>query len=180
MQLMTLKGDEAVLLKKLWLEMYTDSPTAFGGTLDEMVQRSDEEWRHLAEQLGNSGKAVAYVPYHQGEPCGFVMALNGQYRDGQFHYDRTEIVTLARMWVAPTARRLGIASTMINGVITWAQGLPAETVELWVTQGNIPASTRYRRTGFREMEVTAPLPSQPELSMELMSLDLGSTSSQND
>ena len=47
--------------------------------------------------------------------------------------------------------------------MSWADGAVADTVELWVTEGNAAAITLYRAAGFELTGERGSLPSDPSL-----------------
>ena len=58
-------------------------------------------------------------------------------------------VQLISMWVDPLARGRGVATALIHAVATWAQGLGARRVVLFVQEVNAPGQALYARAGFR-------------------------------
>ena len=65
------------------------------------------------------------------------------------------------MWVAPEARRSGSAGRLVGAVLEWASESAAESVMLWVTEGNAPARALYESMGFCVTGEHKPLPSDP-------------------
>jgi ribosomal protein S18 acetylase RimI-like enzyme len=67
------------------------------------------------------------------------------------------------MWTAPTHRRRGVASLLVNEVISWARLRGARTLLLMVTSSNDPAISFYQRLGFTRTGRTEPYPHDPAL-----------------
>jgi ribosomal protein S18 acetylase RimI-like enzyme len=57
----------------------------------------------------------------------------------------TELVS---MWVAPRARRTGVADRLVAAVIEEARARGSVSVVLWVSEGNEPAERLFARHGF--------------------------------
>jgi ribosomal protein S18 acetylase RimI-like enzyme len=67
------------------------------------------------------------------------------------------------MWTAPTYRRLGAGSLLVEGVMGWARRRGAETLRLMVTSGNEPAIGFYLRLGFQRTGRRQPYPNDATL-----------------
>jgi RimJ/RimL family protein N-acetyltransferase len=59
------------------------------------------------------------------------------------------IVHLLAMWVDPKVRGGGAAGSLVRALITWANSLGAQRVELKVILGNDRARRFYERMGFQ-------------------------------
>jgi len=127
-------GDESLLLK-IRLEALSESPDAFGSTLDRERARTAADWQKwlspsatfvLETNIGAQG-IVAGVP------------------------DATDpaVVHLMAMWVHPALRGSEAASALVQSVLTWAQERGASSVRLDVIEGNERARRLYERHGFR-------------------------------
>jgi ribosomal protein S18 acetylase RimI-like enzyme len=67
---------------------------------------------------------------------------------GAFEEDEPDLAHLFSMWVAPDARRLGVAGELIEAVADWARARGKSIVMLEVTAGNDRAAKAYQRYGF--------------------------------
>lgn len=64
----------------------------------------------------------------------------------------SEVRELISMWVAPAARRQGIAARLIDSVAAWAKADGAAALVLEVVATNAPAIALYERSGFRRAD----------------------------
>ncbi|MGZ8583356.1 MAG: GNAT family N-acetyltransferase [Actinomycetota bacterium] len=121
------------LYRDLRLASLGDAQHAFGSRLESERRRSEFGWReHLARR-------TQFVALADGRrPVGTV----GARPDGE---TETELVS---MWVAPEARRTGVADRLVEAVIDEATVLGSVGVVLWVSDGNDAAERLYARHGF--------------------------------
>ena len=123
-----------------------ESPAAFGSTLEEWSGAGDteERWRHRLEAVpvnllaDRDDVAVAMVSVTE------------------VHHDEAEIIS---MWVAPEARRLGIAQALLAAAIGYARDAGAQAVALDVMPDNEPAIRCYAKAGFVDVG-WAPTPNE--------------------
>jgi ribosomal protein S18 acetylase RimI-like enzyme len=73
------------------------------------------------------------------------------------------------MWVAPNYRRSGTGQLLVNAIESWARRTAAHTLQLMVTNNNLPAISFYERLGFTATGRTEPYPNDPSLSEYEMS-----------
>jgi GrpB-like predicted nucleotidyltransferase (UPF0157 family)/predicted GNAT family acetyltransferase len=66
------------------------------------------------------------------------------------------LVRLQSMWVAPQARRSGVASALVEAAIGWARAQGAHDCEADVTDANHAACVFYWRRGFRRVPAHPP------------------------
>ena len=125
--------DEWRVYRDLRLAALADAPRAFGARLETERGRGESEWR---ERLVERTQFVALADGRR--PVGTVGARPG----GDRH---TELVS---MWVAPEARRTGVADRLVAAVIEEARVRGSDGVVLWVSEGNEPAERLYARHGF--------------------------------
>ena len=147
------RADEGPVLKSVRLAALADAPSAFGSSYAAEVDQPDDHWRSRAA-LGASGeRSATFFAVVDGSIVGLV----GAYRPATDE----PTVELVSMWVSPTHRRTGIAATLIDAVMRWADETGAPTVELWVTRGNDAAVRLYETAGFSLTGDHQPLPSDP-------------------
>lgn len=72
---------------------------------------------------------------------------------GRIDEEHTEL-KIGAMWVAPTVRRSGVGSGLIQSAIEWARSLGVLVASLWVTEQNAEAIAFYQRHGFESTETT--------------------------
>lgn len=127
--------------RDLRLEMLADSPDAFWVTLDQVMHRSEQDWRdatgtaeHL--QARDAGDAV----------LGTIGVLPRAY--GPEVPLAEDAVNLIAMYVTPAARRRGVAAALMAGAATLTRGLGRREMLLEVASNNEPAIRFYQRCGF--------------------------------
>lgn len=67
------------------------------------------------------------------------------------------------MWVAPTHRRTGLGSKLLDEVYQWAKDLGHSDLHLMTTSTNAAAIRFYQRYGFILTGATEPYPPDPKL-----------------
>jgi ribosomal protein S18 acetylase RimI-like enzyme len=68
---------------------------------------------------------------------------------------------LVGIWVAPEARRTGVAVRLVEHVLDWAREHRRTRVVLSVKRGNEPAARLYAKCGFVEIAQPVELPYEP-------------------
>lgn len=134
-------------LRDVRLAALLDAPTAFGSTYEDSVARSDEQWQ---KRLDAGPMFIAYLD-------GKAVGLSGGFVEEDGGYE------LVSMWVDPVARGKRVAEQLVNVVVSWARGLGATRLHLWVTDGNVSAQRLYERLGFAYTGERQELPSNPQL-----------------
>lgn len=150
--------DDWAHLREIRLAALADFPSAFASTLERAQQYQEEDWRNWAEG------AATFLAFHSGAPVGLAAGIDG---------DTTDERHLVAMWVAPDHRGRGVASELLAAVRGWARDQGATSLTLWVTRTNHPAAQLYRRVGFEDTGESQPLPSNPTLIEDKLTLDLG-------
>src|ERR1700733_896813 len=84
------------LYRETRLRALQDTPSAFGSTYAREVAFTDSEWQQRTANLA-SGLVAAFPSPDDPDNIGIVS-----------------------MWVAPTHRRLGVGTLLINGIKEWA------------------------------------------------------------
>jgi ribosomal protein S18 acetylase RimI-like enzyme len=145
--------------RRIRLAALQSDPRAFSSTYEREAQLSDEEWQRRAA-LDGVDKA-GFFATRAGEPCGLVAC----FRDG-VDRSRAQIVS---MWVAPEARRRGVASRLLEAARAWAESRGVANLSLFVTSENHAAIALYKRAGFTETGRSESYPNDPamiEMEME--------------
>ena len=88
-------------------------------------------------------------------PCGII----GGYVDKN-HPQRANV---GSMWVAPTHRRTGLGTKLMDAVQLWARSHGAGELRLMVTGSNSTATAFYQRLGYTFTGNTEPYPNDPAL-----------------
>jgi GNAT superfamily N-acetyltransferase len=176
MSVRTLCKEDWELLKQLFIRMTAETPTAFSGTLADLEKQTDQEWQTLATNIEASPNMDGLFIESDSEACGFVTAailtkqrlarFEGQPEEESAELSDTTI--LGRMWVQAEIRGQGIAQSLIQSVLDWAQAKQQRRVLLAVTDGNERARRCYVSAGFVPTGFSMPHPSYPELTIHWM------------
>jgi GNAT superfamily N-acetyltransferase len=127
-------GDEQVL-RALRVQALTDSPAAFGSTLERELARTTDDWRRWL------APGVTFLLEAHGEHYGLVAGVRAPQDDS--------VIQLLAMWVHPNLRGTGAADALISSVKQWAADLGATSIRLRVVESNRHARRCYERAGFR-------------------------------
>lgn len=145
-----IRPDDWPVLRAVRLAALTDSPSAFGSTLERELAFDDNAWQSRAAASAAGVERATFLARSGDEVVGIV----GGFVEG-------DAVELVSMWVAPAARGTGLGRRLVARVIDWAGEVRAERVDLWVVRGNDAAQRLYEATGFAVTDDVQPLPSDP-------------------
>jgi ribosomal protein S18 acetylase RimI-like enzyme len=115
------------------LEALREAPYAFGSTLEEWQDASEERWRRRLTEVPFN--VVAYVDDRAAGIAGGFAEQPGTAK-------------LISMWVAPFARGGTVGDALIQAVIGWSRQNRCTRLVLDVAVGNDRAVAFYRRNGF--------------------------------
>jgi ribosomal protein S18 acetylase RimI-like enzyme len=146
------------------LAALSDSPSAFGSSLEAESRRPDNEWEARAHAGAAGVDRVTFFALIDDKIVGLIGGFRPDPDDG--------VVELVSMWAAPECRRTGVGRALVGAVVRWAREARAGTVCLWVTVGNVPALRLYESLGFRETGEVQPLPSDLSREEARMTLEL--------
>ena len=138
------------VLREVRLQALADAPTAFGTTLGEAHQFTEDRWRERARGSATSRQFLAFLD-------GDAVGIAGVFDEGD---GSAEIVSV---WVRPEHRARGVATDLTMAAIDFAIAAGIARITLWVTGGNAPARGLYQRLGFTPTGRRQPLPSDPSL-----------------
>jgi len=142
------------LFKTARLQALRDSPSAFGSTWQREANFSDEEWRARIDHWdGEAG--VGFLALDNDVPCGIAGALVDP-------SDRNQ-AQLVSMWTAPSHRRQGVGTLLIDAIGAWMRSRDVSALVLMVTSTNDPAIRFYERLGFAMTGRTEPYRNDPAL-----------------
>ena len=146
-------GDQAAL-RALRIGALTESPDAFGSTLDRELARTDADW-----QRWFAPGSVAFIATGAGADVGLVA--------GAHDSADPAVVQLMAMWVDPERRGSGAADALVAALLAWAAAEGAREVRLQVVENNQRARSFYQRQGFRPTGrgTTRPRDGAPEIEM---------------
>jgi len=151
-EIRALHADDWAVTKALRLAALLDSPEAFGGSYEESVHRSEEQWRAWP----TDGQVFAAVM--DGEPVG--MGCGWQPHGAS----STQLIG---MWIAPAARGTGLAVRLIDAVAAWARDNGADDLELVVYETNPRAYRAYLKYGFVHVGPNAQYPGGVDMRLPL-------------
>ena len=121
-------------MRSIRLRALADAPEAFATTFDEAAETPVESWERQLQQL------ATFVATADGSDLGMAR--------GAHHDQLPDSGYLISMWVAPEARRRGVAADLIDAVVGWARTEGFHRLILDVAEGNAPAVALYLRKGF--------------------------------
>lgn len=152
-------------LRALRLAALADAPTAYGSNLAFEAAFTDEEWQakaadHYAGETTHTEIAIG----ENGEPLGIAAVF--------LEAEHPEWAKVFSVWVAPSARRTGLARSLMKAMIGWALERRCDRVTLMVTTGNTAAEQLYASLGFSFTERVIPHRSQPGMTMREMERSL--------
>ena len=137
-----------------------DAPDAFWTTLAEDQARAPETWRAGLERPSGA----TFVATRQGADVGLV--VGAEYRG------RERTAGLFGMWVAPEARRCGVAGPLVEAVEAWARSAGYERIVLQVGNENAVANEFIKFTlASSTLEVSAvPIPEPSAFVLSILGL----------
>lgn len=161
-----LLAEEWPLFRDLRIASFSEAPTAFGMTLAEAQALSDDEWRDRTLMRTNPEHYLTVLGLHptSATPAGLA---SGNVDPATPH--RCKILS---MWIAPPARRTGLALAILADIFAWARQRNCSEILLDVTETNTPAVRLYERLGFTRTGQSEPSRSHPHLSVIEMRLSL--------
>jgi GNAT superfamily N-acetyltransferase len=160
-----IRPGDAAALRNVRLRALQADPAAFASSHASEAARPDEAWKLWAAAASTGGDQTMYV----ADAGDHFVGLAGAYR----REDQPRTLHLIALWVDPGFRRRGLGRLLSQAVIDWATRSDADRLELWMVDGNPGAALLYESLGFARTGRTQPLPSDPSLREELMSLPLG-------
>lgn len=145
-------------VREVRLRALAADPAAFGSTLAREQAFDDGVWR---ERLA-AGRT--FLARRDGDVVGIASFYAEPGRQ-----DERELVG---MWVAPEARRTGVAPALVEAVRQAAAAEGAARLGLFIAEGNEPARRLYERLGFRSTGEVQELRSDPCRGQERYALAL--------
>lgn len=164
MRIRELERREWALFRELRLRALADSPDAFARRYADEQAQPDAHWIRLTESVTAPGGQVMLVAEDEGRPFGLVFGL--------FDKDRAKTGHVGGMWVEPKGRGRGAGEALLAAAIDWARSRQLDRLELWVTEGNGPATRLYERAGFVDTGRRDALQSNQALRIVQMALNL--------
>ncbi len=145
------------------LRALQEDPDAFTEVYEDAAAQPPAFWEERVAANAEHADSTTHLAWRDGSIVGMV---SGVYLDGG------EVPDLVAMWVAPEARRRGLAEKLVYRVGEWARATGAKALELWVVTGNDAAITLYERCGFVVKAEHRASPNDPCRNEVRMRLDL--------
>lgn len=129
------------------VEIRLATPADVDALLELDAQCFDEFWRYGAEELSDfrAGHRLVIaektVPSAAPELIGYTLATASR-----------GAATLARIGVAPAARRMGLGAALVADVAAWADRSGATTLSLCTQESNTASRSLYKAVGLYEVE----------------------------
>lgn len=143
-----LETDDWQLAREIRLRALTEAPYAFGSTLQRELSFDEQNWR------ARLARGAWFVAFAGEEPVGVAAGIVDE--------DAPGAMQLVSMWVDPSWRGSGVAATLVEQVVAFAEERTTE-LGLWVADGNDRARQLYERLGFVATGQRQPLPSNPSV-----------------
>lgn len=137
-------------MRSVRLRALADAPTAFGTTLAEARELTDDRWRERARGSATSRLFLARL----GEQA---VGMAGIFDEGD---GSAQVISV---WVAAEHRGRGVARALTAAAVDFAAAAGIARIRLWVTDGNAAARGLYEHLGFSPTGRHQPLPSEPSL-----------------
>lgn len=143
-QIRALTPDCWETFKSVRLRALSDTPDAFGSTLEKELGYTKDDWRKRLERTDCS---TFIAVSKENKPIGLITA--GPY---------DEVGGLFAMWVDPSVRNKGVGGGLVDAVILWAKENDFGQLLLDVADDNLSAIQLYKSKGFSRTGVTGTLP----------------------
>ncbi|HEY8860070.1 MAG TPA: GNAT family N-acetyltransferase [Gaiellales bacterium] len=133
-------GDDR-LLRDVRLRALTTDPGAFGSTDTEVAARPRAFWHTWVTEHAAGDDHCTLLALLDERAVGLIRIERDLERPGVFG--------IYSMWVAPEARRRGIALELLAEAERWIEAAGGSQAELNVVDRETPARRLYERAGFR-------------------------------
>jgi ribosomal protein S18 acetylase RimI-like enzyme len=128
------------LLREVRLRALTTDPGAFGSTDTEVAARPRAFWRTWATEHAAGDDHCTLLALLDGRAVGLIR-IEREPQPGVFG--------IYSMWVAPEARRRGIALELLAEAERWIEAVGGSEAQLNVVDRETSARRLYERAGFR-------------------------------
>lgn len=151
-------------IKEVHIRMLKESPGAFVETLDEIEERTTEEWKNFTIEHVESLLKVAFLAFDDEGPCGFVRC------DIDDPRAPPGAAVINSLWVAAENRGTGLGYLLMQLAIDWIHEKYVPMVALGVTGVNMQVVPFYKKLGFKPLGITIGVPGQPEKLITVMGM----------
>ena len=132
--------DDAVLLRRVRLRALQTDPSSFGSTYEREDAFDETVWDERAARGASGTDSATLLALRGDEPVGIVTGVRDDVDGEAFH--------VFSMWVAPEARREGIARRLLGEIETWIASSGGSVVRLSVTNEATAARRLYESAGY--------------------------------
>ncbi|HLW96782.1 MAG TPA: GNAT family N-acetyltransferase [Solirubrobacteraceae bacterium] len=167
MEIRRLGSADADVFREIRLRALEDAPYAFASSLADESASGPDFWQGRVDEGATARKGAIFAAIDEN---GRAAAMAG----GFFPQLGDAEAVLWGMWVAPEARRGGLARELVEAVVGWARSRGARRLRLCVseTERSRPAAALYGVLGFNYVGEREPLASDPAISTVTMVKDL--------
>ncbi|MEX1255038.1 MAG: GNAT family N-acetyltransferase [Dehalococcoidia bacterium] len=134
------EDSDGALLKRIRLRALVTDPASFGSTYEREAAFPDETWAGRAARSAAGDDAMTLLAMRGDESVGLFTAI----RDGS----QRELFHGVEMFVAPEARRRGIARRLLSDIEGWIAACGGTIVRLSVTSTATAARQLYESAGY--------------------------------
>lgn len=131
------------LYKSVRLTSLEESPDSFGATCEQEVTLSDTEWQTRLDLKLRGLNALPLMAELAGQAVGLAW--------GVIHQPDSQTAHIYQMWVSPSQRGKGIATSLLSEITAWAFNKSCERIQLVVTTNNDAAVSLYNSSGYLPM-----------------------------
>jgi ribosomal protein S18 acetylase RimI-like enzyme len=153
-------ADDADRLRRVRLAALADAPRSFGSTYEREVAYPADRWISWAVTGASGETSVNFLAIEDDEVAGVaaVVGVVGVLAD----YPDSHQPTLWGIWVAPAARRRGVAGQLVEAANDRAMSVGLDELRLWVASDNPGAIALFRRHAFSPTGDRQPLSSDTD------------------
>lgn len=156
-----IRADQWQLLKAVRCAALEEAPYAFSSTLEDTLERSDDDWAQMAEQSVRDPTRITFFAFEDDVPCGMsACALDG------------DEVEMFGVWVDPAYRGQGVGQALIEFARAWAESHGAARLQAGVFEDNGRAIAFYSSAGFTDVGLTRPELSTEDRTVLLLTMEL--------
>jgi ribosomal protein S18 acetylase RimI-like enzyme len=134
------RQSDGAVLRRVRLQALATDPASFGSTSEREAAFPDQTWDERAANSAAGEEATTLLAILGEEPVGLVTAI----RDGA----NRELFHIVSMWVAPEARRAGLARRLLHEIEGWIASCGGTRAHLSVTNEATAAMRLYESAGY--------------------------------
>ena len=140
MKIRRVTATDGALIREIRLRALRTDPASFGGTYEREQAYTDSQWNEWASEDASGDDAATFLALEGSEAVGIVVGARRE--------KEPDVFDVFAMWVAPEARRRGIARRLLETVESWMISAGGRTSTLSVTTAAEAARTLYESAGY--------------------------------